>query len=388
MTAISYGREVAVGSGRERRSLLAIARHVDFVLVGTALVLSLIGVVMVYSATRDVLVSEGVSPHYYLERQIAWVVIGIVVMVVVASIDYRRYRQFGYVIYGLVLLSLAGVFVVGRSAYGSQRWYPFGPLDLQPSEFAALGLIVAIATFCSRRQGILSLRDMAGLVLLAAVPMLLVYKQPDLGTAIILGVTLAGMMLAAEVRFRYLVMLFVLVVGGFILALSLHLLHGYQLSRLVSFLNQDKNLKGSNYELSNTKNTISSGGVDGSGLFHGAATNLGLIPNQYTDFIFSAVGEQLGFIGSTVVIGLFSLMALRMLRAAQIARDSFGRLVCVGAVAFLAFSVFENIGANIGIMPITGIPLPFLSYGGSATFAFFATVGLVLNVELRRLGRR
>lgn len=388
MTAVSYGREVALSSRRERRSLLALFRHVDLLLVGAAVTLALIGVVMVYTASRGLLVQQGLSPHYYLERQAIWVVVGVVVMGVVASIDYRKYRDWGYIIYGLILLGLAGVFVVGKSQLGAQRWYGLGPLQLQPSEFAALGLIIAIATYCSRRQGVLALREVCGLLILAGVPMILVYKQPDLGTAIVLGVTLAAMMLAADIRLRYLGLLFVVVVGVFLLSLKLHLLHSYQLTRLTSFLHQNQNTEGSNYELHMTSTAISAGGLKGVGLGHGLATNLALIPNQSTDFIFSALGEQLGFIGSAAVIGLFGLVTFRMLRAAQLAKDNFGRLLCVGCAAFLAFSVYENIGMNIGIMPITGIPLPFISYGGSATFAFFTTIGLVLNVEMRRLPRR
>ncbi|MHB8435569.1 MAG: FtsW/RodA/SpoVE family cell cycle protein [Acidimicrobiales bacterium] len=388
MTAFSYGHEAAVSSRRERPSWVAVLRHVDFVLVGATLALALIGVVMVFTATRNLLAQQGLSTHYYLERQAIWVVLGCVVMVVVASIDYRHFRDWGYVIYALVLASLVGVFVVGKAQVGVQRWYQLGPLQLQPSEFSALALIICGATYCSRRQGVLTLREVIGLVILGGVPMLLVYKQPDLGTAIVLAVTLAAMMVAAEVRLRYMALLFVAAVVVFVLALKLHLLHAYQLTRLTSFLHQNQNTQSANYELTMTRTAISSGGLQGMGIGHGLATNLALIPNQYTDFIFSAIGEQLGFIGSAVVIGLFGTIAFRMLRAAQIAKDAFGRLICVGAVAFLAFSVFENIGMNIGLMPITGIPLPFISYGGSASFAFFSLIGHVLNVQMRRLPRR
>ena len=342
----------------------------------------MIGVVMVYSATR----SE--YGRYYLTRQLIWVALGIVTMIVVMLVDYRRFKQLGYLAYGLVVLSLVGVFVVGKSAQGAQRWYQFGALQLQPSEFAAIGLIVVLATFSSRRKGVLEFREMIVILLLGGVPMVLVYRQPDLGTTIILGVTLAAMLVAAGVRMRYLAMLTVVVIGGFLLGIHVHLLKQYQLERLTSFLHQNQGIQGVNYDLHQSTATISSGGVDGTGLFHGTATNLGYVPNQETDFIFSAVGEQLGFVGAAVVIGLFGIIAFRALRAAQIARDSFGRMICAGALAFLAFSVFENIGMTIGITPITGIPLPFISYGGSASFAFFATVGLVANVEMRRMARK
>lgn len=382
------GREAAVTSRRERHWFLPILRHVDFALVGSALALSLIGVVMVYSATRDQLLQAGADPHAYLKRQLIWVVVGVVVMVVVALFDYHVYQQWGYVIYGLVLCSLIGVFVIGKSQYGSVRWYEFGPLQLQPSEFAALGLIVAVATYCSRRSGVLEFREMLGILLLAGIPMALVFKQPDLGTTIVLGVTLVAMMVAAGVRIRYLVLLFVVAAGGFVLALHVHLLKPYQLQRLTGFLHPNQGQSTYNYDATMSKTAIAGGGFKGTGLLRGPSTNGAFIPNEQNDFIFAAVGEQLGFLGSAVVIGLFGIVALRMLRAAQIARDAFGRMVCAGALAFLAFSVFENIGMTIGIMPVTGIPLPFLSYGGSACFSFFATVGLVLNVELRRAGRR
>ncbi len=385
MTTVSYGREATVSTRREQRSLLSALRHIDFVLIGAAFALALIGLVMVYTATRNL---SGLSPHYYVERQAIWVFIGVIVMVVCASVDYRVIRRFGYIIYGIVILALLGVMAVGTAQLGAERSYQFGPLQLQPSEFAAIGLIIAIANYCSRHQGVLAFREMVGLWMLAGVPMVLVYKQPDLGTTIILGVTLAAMMVAADVRLRYLAMLFVMVVGGFFLAVQLHLLHEYQLERLTAFLHQHSNLSSTNYQLGNTENAISAGGVWGTGIGKGLATNLAFIPFQWTDFIFSAVGEQLGFVGSAVVIGLYGVIVLRMLRAAQMARDTFGRLLCVGGVAFLAFSVFQNIGMNVGIMPITGIPLPFISYGGSASFAFFAMIGLVLNVEMRRLPRR
>jgi rod shape determining protein RodA len=368
--------------GRERHPLLVLLRHVDLALIASAIALGLVGVVMVYSATR----SE--YGHYYLTRQLVWVALGIVTMVVVMLFDYRRFKQMGYLIYGLVVLSLVGVFVVGKSAAGAERWYQLGALQLQPSEFAAIGLIVVLATFSSRRKGVLEFREMLAILVLAGIPMVLVYLQPDLGTTIILGVTLTALLVAAGVRVRYLAMLAVLVVGGFFLAIHLHLLKQYQLERLTSFLHQGQGTQGVNYDLYQSKATISSGGFRGTGLFKGTSTNLGYVPNQETDFIFSAVGEQLGFVGAAVVIGLFGIIALRALRAAQIARDSFGRMICAGALAFLAFSVFENIGMTIGITPITGIPLPFISYGGSASFAFFATVGLVANVEMRRTARK
>ena len=240
-------------------------RHVDVALIGGTLALSLIGVVMVYSATRS---QYG---HYYLERQVIWVVLGLVIMVAVMAVDYRRLAAWGYAIYGLVVLSLVGVFVAGKSAsdtFGAQRWYQFGPLQLQPSEFAALGLIIAVATYCSRRKGVLEVREMVGILLLAAVPLVLVYKQPDLGTTIILGVCLAAMLVAANVRARYLAFLALVVVG-------LRGGHPSAPPRPIparppdELSHQNTQLRSGNYDLYLSKVTIASGGFHGTGPFRG-----------------------------------------------------------------------------------------------------------------------
>ena len=203
-----------------------------------------------------------------------------------------------------------------------------------------------------------------------------------------MSVVLTVMIVTAGVRLRYLIVLAVLGAGGLIGAFHFGLIHSYQLTRLQAFLHQNQATSSSNYNLSQAMDAIAAGGMTGSGVFHGAATNGGFVPSQQTDFIFTAVGEQLGFAGGALVVGLFGVIAFRLLRAAQIARDSLGRLLCAGALAFIAFSVFQNIGMNVGLIPIAGIPLPFVSYGGSAMIVFFATVGLVVNVEMRRLARR
>ncbi len=363
---------------------------VDVVLATASVLVGCVGVVMVYTATRGTLLSQGLDPHYYLKRQALFVILGVVGMVAVSLIDYRRYESVAMAIYVLVVLSLLGVFVVGSHALGSQRWYSLGPLQLQPSEFAVLGLILAVATYCSRRseEG-LAWRDVVRVLLLAALPIALVLAQPDLGTAIIMTVVLLVMLAVAGLPARILVILTVAAVLVVVAALESGLLHHYQIARLTSFLNQDSPHqsaaeKTAIYNLQQSKNAIGSGGLFGTGLLHGAATNGGYVPEQQTDFIFTAVGEQLGFVGATAVLVLLGLISFRILRAAQLARDAFGRLLCAGIFTFLAFSVFQNAGMTMGIMPITGIPLPFLSYGGTAVLCFFLAVGVTLNVYARR----
>jgi rod shape determining protein RodA len=385
---------VGAGSLGDRSSLVNYApatiavrpRHVsarfDLVLLGTSVILALTGVVMIYSATRGWLTLDGADPRYFLKRQAVFMVIGVLVMVALATFDYRKFEQISTVLYIGILLALLAVLAT-PSRQGAQRWFPIGPLQLQPSEFATLVLIVAIATYCARRPEGLDFRDLVRLVLMAALPILLVFKQPDLGTAIVLTVILAVMLAVAGMPGRYMLLL---IAGAIILVLigiNIGLLKGYQIDRLTSFISPGGASQKSTYNVNQAKEAISHGGMFGRGLFRGALTNLAYVPSQQTDFIFSAVGEQLGFVGAGFIILLYGVVAWRVLRTAQLARDNFGRLLCTGAFALIVFSVFENVGMNMGIMPVAGIPLPFLSYGGSSMIVFFAAVGITLSVHAR-----
>jgi rod shape determining protein RodA len=365
--------------------------RVDLVLVGASLLVAAVGVVMVYTATRDPLIAAGESPTTYLKRQAVWVVLGIAGMVVMAFVDYRRLESIGMLFYGLSVFLLVVVMVphLGKATQGSQRWFKVGPLQIQPSEIAVLALILAVATYCSRRSEGLAWRDVVRLVIMSAVPIALVLVQPDLGTAIVMSVVLLVMLAAAGLPNR---ILFILLVGAALVvlaALSAGVLHHYQITRITSFLHQDtRHLSQAQsaaiYNLEQSKTAIATGGMTGTGLFHGSQINLGYVPEQSTDFIFSAVGEQLGFIGASAVLGVLALICWRVLRAGQLARDPFGRLLCAGIFTFLAFSTFQNASMAMGLMPITGIPLPFISYGGTAVVAFFLGVGVALSVYARR----
>jgi rod shape determining protein RodA len=368
--------------GRRPRDLTA---RFDVVLVGTSLLLAVTGVVMIYSATRGKLALAGEDPHYYLKRQAIFMIIGVVVMVVLTVFDYRRLEQISTILYIGTLCALAGVYVVGKSALGSQRWFPLGPFQVQPSEFATLTIIVAIATYCARRREGLEFRDLVRLLILAVVPIVVIIKQPDLGTGIVLSVILIVMLTVAGMPGRYLVMVIVGAALIVVLALKAGLLQHYQIARLTSFINPNGASQAATYNVTQAKDAIGAGGLFGKGLFRGAQTNLSYVPFQQTDFIFSAVGEQVGFIGSSLLLFLYGVVAWRILRTAQLARDEFGRLLCAGVFALLVFSVFENVGMNMGIMPVAGIPLPFLSYGGSASVVFFAAVGITASVHARSI---
>jgi rod shape determining protein RodA len=246
-----------------------------------------------------------------------------------------------------------------------------------------LVLVVAIATYCTRRPEGLDFRDLVRMVLMSGVPILLVIKQPDLGTAIVMIVILMVMLAAAGMPGRYLVLLIVGAAVVVFMALNLGLLQHYQIERLTSFISPNGASQSATYNVTEAKEAIATGGIFGQGLFHGALTNLAYVPEQQTDFIFSAVGEQVGFVGAGVLLMIYGVLAWRVLRTAQLARDTYGRLLCSGIFALLVFSIFENVGMNMGIMPVTGIPLPFLSYGGTATIGFFAAVGIAISVHSR-----
>jgi rod shape determining protein RodA len=353
----------------------------DALLAGLALVVAAFGVLMVYSATRPGLIGAGSDPRYYLKRQAIFVALGLVVMLGVSRMDYRRLEQLATPAYVLAILALLAVRTpIGSNALGSQRWFNFHFIQVQPSEFAVLAMILAIATYCERRPDGLSMRDVWRLLLMAGLPIFLVYLQPDLGTAIIMVVVLMVMLAIAGVPPRFLILMTFVAAGIAVLAVVLGVLQHYQLVRFTGFLQQNQ------YQTNESKAAIGAGGLWGQGLFHGIPT-LGYVPEQQTDFIFSVVGSQLGFIGASGLIVALGAIAARMLRASMLAKDHLGRLLAVGIFTFFAFSCFQNVGMIMGLMPVTGIPLPLVSYGGSAAVCFFLAAGIVLSVTNRRTAR-
>jgi rod shape determining protein RodA len=360
--------------------------RLDLGLACGLIALGVTGVLMIYSATRQALINEGFNPHYYLERQAVFVVLGVVAMYIVSLIDYRRLEIVTTPLYVCGLLGLLGVYVIGSSAQGALRWYSVGIFQIQPSEFTVLILILAIATFCQRRPDGLTMYDVTRLLVMAAVPLLLIVVQPDLGTAIILVLSVGAMLVVAGVPPRLLTFLAIIGTASVAAAFYLDLVGRYAINRFEGFLHQDSTSAQWAqyiYNVDNAKNAIGSGGLTGAGLFKGLQTNLGYVPEQHTDFIFTAIGEQLGFIGSSLILLLLGFVAFRLFRIGWMAKDTMGRIICIGVFVFFAFSCFENIGMTMGIMPVTGIPLPLLSYGGSAALVFFVAGGLVLSVSRR-----
>lgn len=368
-------------------------RGYDKTLLGCALALSLIGAVLVWAATRDQLRADGGNPDQFLVRHLLNLAIAVALCLVISRLDFRLLRVFGPAIYVGSIAGLLLVFVVGSTINGAHAWIRLGGgFEIQPSEFMKLGLIVGMAVLFAGRE---ARREEAGIQLgpppgldvalavgLIAIPLALVIKQPDLGSAMVLAAASVGVLVAADVRARYILGLAAVAVGGVVLAIQAGLLKHYQLERFSSFAHPDNDPQGASYNIIQAHIAIAHGGLFGTGLFHGAQTNGGFVPEQQTDFVFSVAGEEFGLLGGVLIIVLFAVLCWRGLRIARDA-DRAGRLVAVGIVCWLAFQAFQNIGMNLGLMPVTGLPLPFVSYGGSAMFAQGLAIGLLQAVSRR-----
>ncbi len=361
-------------------------RHLDLALVGAVVAVALLGALMIFTATRGAKAPYDLS---FLKKQVMFLVLGGAAMVATATVDYRRIRDFAPAVYIATVVLLVGVLSpLGSRSKGTQGWYQLGPFQLQPSELAKLGLIISIAALASQFRGEIDLRRLGSLVLMAALPMALVLFQPDLGTTLVSAFITLAMLLVAGVRPRHLAVISFVGILGVTLVLQSGVLAQYQKDRLTVFVHQENPRAAASrrdaYNLDQAKIAIGSGGVTGEGLFNGNQTRLGNVPEQHTDFIFTAVGEQLGFLGGATLLALLALIVWRVWRTAQLARDDFGTLLCAGIMALFVFQIFQNAGMTMGIMPITGIPLPFMSYGGSSTITLFVAMGLVLSIHMRR----
>jgi rod shape determining protein RodA len=367
----------------ERRPL----RHLDPILLLAVLALAIVGLAAIYSATHASLLAQRLDPGYYLKKQLAFAVLGVAVIVVAASFDYRFVKVYAGFLY---LTSLALLVLVrtplGATVRGSQRWFQLFGFQLAPSEIAKLALIAMLAAYLSElRSSELSLKEVYRATAIAAVPGLLVFLQPDLGTTIVMVAILVGMLVVAGARLRHLGVLaltaIVLIFGAF----QLGLVKDYQIARLTAFLDPQNDPARTGYNRTQAEIAIGSGGLFGRGYLKGTQTNLDFVPEQHTDFIFTVVGEEFGFAGAVFILLLFALLIWRAIRIALLAKDPFGTYVAVGIASMFAIQVFVNVGMTLGIMPITGIPLPFVSYGGSSFLTNCVAVGLLLNIHMRRL---
>jgi rod shape determining protein RodA len=359
----------------------------DLILVLAYLALAGVGILMVYTASAPRLIAEGLDPASLMRRHAIFVVVGIVAFIASSLIDNRSLRLLTPPIYiGSIVALLLVLTPLGDFRKGANRWIALGPFQLQPSEFAKVAVILALAALLAGAVGgALRWYHLMRAGIIVGVPAVLIFLQPDLGTMLVLAFIGAIMLFVAGTTWRQLAFLILASVVGSVALFQVNALKTYQLTRLVAFLDPSADLaETALYNQLQSKIAIGSGGFFGKGLFQGTQTNLNFVPEQATDFIFTAVGEQLGFLGGLLVLALYAVILWRLLVAAMNGRDHFSQLLAVGVAAFMVFHVFVNVGMTLQIMPVTGLPLPFLSSGGSAFLAMSIALGLGHSVWMRR----
>ncbi len=348
-----------------------------------------IGTLLVYAGTREWFRSYGLDPEYYLKRHSINIVIGVLLAYGTTLIDYRLLRAYTPIIWlaavvGLVLVLIPGI---GSEINGARAWIALpGGFQIQPAELAKIAIIVGIAMILADRDQVdqdPSDLDVLKALAISAVPILLIVAQPDLGTVLIISAAVVAMIGASGARAIWVVGLLLLAIVGVFTAVQTGAVNEYQVARLQSFVDPNADPQATGYQLRQSRITIGSGGIFGKGLFEGPQTNGRFVPEQQTDFIFTVAGEELGFVGCSLILFLYFLIFLRAFAICKRSSDLFGRLVCIGVIAWFGFQTFENIGMAMGLMPMTGVPLPFLSYGGSSMFANLIGIGLLQNVYAR-----
>jgi rod shape determining protein RodA len=352
----------------------------DPILTGAVAILLFMGTLLVYAATRNWYAANGLDPEYYLKRHVINIAIGVMLAWGTTVIDYRLLRAYTPILWGLGVLGLAFVLIPGLGAEvnGAQAWIPLpGGFQIQPAELAKISIIVGISMLLSERKHDSDepdTKDVLRALVVAAIPISLILLQPDMGTVLIISASVVAIIGTSGAPTKWIVGLLIVAVAGGIIATKAGVISEYQFKRLQSFVDP------------NARITVGSGGLLGTGLFDGPQTNGRFVPEQQTDFIFTVAGEQLGFLGSGFIVLLYFVVLMRAFGIARRSTDPYGQMVCTGVIAWFAFQTFENIGMTLGLMPMTGVPLPFMSYGGSSMFANLIGFGLLQNVHARHRG--
>ena len=364
----------------------AYLRHLDYLLILATAGLIVYGVTMIYFATRHDF--DG-APFYYVRQQLVAVAVGLVTAIVVSLLDYEIYRRFQWVLYAVAVLIVVAVLPLGENVNGATRWIDLGFTRFQPSAAAMLLLTLSIAAFLSDRMELLGSRRITVIVLvLAAVPAFFVYQEPDFGSAAVIMALALAMLFFYGTPWTHFAVLGAGAVTAFVVALKVlplagvHLIKEYQVDRLFVFINPGHDSTGSGYNVIQSMIAVGSGALTGRG-DQATQTTLDFLPEHHTDFIFAVISERNGFVGASILLVLYALFIWRALRIAVMARDMYGSILAGGIGVMVLFQVFVNIGMTIGIMPVTGIPLPFISYGGTAMIAFLIFAGLLEAIHLR-----
>lgn len=375
-----------------RRSRGSVFTGFDPILTGAVAALLILGTLLVYAATREWYAANNLDPQYYLKRHVLNILIGVLLAWGTTIIDYRLLRAYTPIVWGLGVLGLIIVLIpsLGAEINGAKAWIALpGGFQIQPAELAKISIIVGMSVILSERgqdSHQINTRDVLQALVVAGIPVLLILRQPDMGTVFIISAAVVTIIAVSGASSRWVVALLLIAVLGAFGATKAGVISSYQVKRLQSFVNPSADTQGSGYQLRQARITVGSGGFIGTGLFNGPQTNGRFVPEQQTDFIFTVAGEELGFVGSAGIVLLYLIILMRAFAIARRTNDPYGRLVATGVTAWFTFQIFENIGMTLGLMPMTGVPLPFLSYGGSSMFATLIGFGLLQNVNARHRG--
>ena len=388
MSAVFRHRRPNSGLGNIRRGFADPGRNIDWILMAAVGALSVIGLFLVFSATRPRLISNGLDPYQFVQRQMIFLIIAIVVMAVVMWMDYVQLRGSAQALYAGTMFLLVMVLVIGGVKGGAKLSFDIGPIALQPSELAKVVTLLMLAGFLADDDSdkVPYERLIQSLFIVGA-PALLVLAEPDLGSASVLIACAMGVLLVAGAQVKYIAFITGMGVLSGVAGVASGIVRSYQLKRITAFLQQNSEsaeLQNLITQVKFAKRAVATGGFFGKGYLQGPLTNGRFIPVQSTDFVFSALGEQFGMLGCATVLGLFGVVLWRIYRIARIANEKLGVLVCAGVFTMILWQAFQNIGMTMGITPVSGVPLPFVSYGGSHTVAFAMMIGLVQSVHMRR----
>ncbi|MFF9812169.1 rod shape-determining protein RodA [Streptomyces sp. NPDC014006] len=368
----------------------SLTRRLDWPILLAALALSLMGSLLVYSATRNRTELNQGDPYFFLLRHLMNLGIGLALMIGTLWLGHRALRNVVPVLYGLsVLLALVVLTPLGATINGQRNWLVIGGFSIQPAEFLKVTIILGMAMLLAARVDAGDKlhpdhRTVAQALGLAAVPCLILLLMPDLGSMLAMVAIILGVLLASGASNRWVFGLLIAGAIGCIAIWQLHILDEYQINRFAAFANPDLDPAGVGYNTNQARIAIGSGGLMGAGLFHGSQTTGQFVPEQQTDFVFTVAGEELGFVGAGLIIVLLGVVLWRACRIARETTELYSTIVAAGIVAWFAFQAFENIGMTLGIMPVTGLPLPFVSYGGSSMFAVWLAVGLLQSIKVQR----
>lgn len=371
--------------------LLERLSHFDWLLFGIAVVLSLLGILTIYSATRmpeyqGAVISEGFRPDFF-ERQIIWFFAGITLFFAILFIDYQWFKRLAYILYVMSIFLLIVVLIIGKKSMGASRWINLGFFSFQPTDLFRIAFLIALASYLHDIKTRLTAKVIFKIFFLfVLLPVLLIFKQPDLGSAGIIFIAFLCIILiyGAESRFLKLAMIIGLISLPFLWPVFWENLKDYQKNRIQAFLSEEVDPAGIGYHIKQSKIAIGSGGFFGKGYLKGTQGPLKFLPERHTDFIFAAFSEEWGFTGAFIVLTLYILYILRGFDTAKRARDDFGRYLAAGISVLIGLYVFINIGMALGLTPVVGIPLPFMSYGGSALVTNFIMTGILVNIRMRR----